>query len=65
MKELYQEMPMMELFEEVIKLEGGDLWDGMSSKRNKEELKLAMSVFEKRLQNLVDFFEYKKENKNA
>lgn len=50
----FEEMPMMDLFEEVIDLEHGDQWDGGSSKFNEAERKAARKVFETRLKQLTN-----------
>jgi hypothetical protein len=45
----FEAMSTMDLYEEVLDLEMGDGWDGMSSKKNDRERTAAKSVFEKRL----------------
>jgi len=44
-KEQFLEYDAQELFYEILKLEGGDLWDGMSSKAQKEETERAKKAF--------------------
>lgn len=43
--EQFLEMTPRDLFDEIIVLEGGDLWDGMSSKAQQEETKRAHKAF--------------------
>lgn len=43
---------IQELFNEIINLEGGDLWDGMSSKGQKEETQRAKKVFGEKMKEL-------------
>lgn len=38
-------MDLQDLFDEIIQLEGGDLWDGLSSKAKQEETKRAKKAF--------------------
>lgn len=41
----FLQMEIRDLFDEIIILEGGDLWDGMSSKAQQEETKRAHEAF--------------------
>lgn len=43
---------IQELFDEIIRLEGGDLWDGMSSRGQKEEQERAKKVFGEKMREL-------------
>ncbi len=38
-------MELQDLFDDIINLEGGDLWDGMSSNAQREETKRAKKAF--------------------
>lgn len=38
-------MEIKDLFDEIIDLEGGDLWDGLSSKAQQEEARRAHKAF--------------------
>jgi len=44
-REEFEAYSIMELFYEIISLEKGDLWDGMSSKANRDDCNLATEVF--------------------
>ena len=41
----FLEMELQELFDEILNLEGGDLWDGFSSRGQKNETYLAKKAF--------------------
>jgi len=43
--EYYLEMEIQDLFNEIIDLEGGDLWDGMSSTTQIKNTKTARKAF--------------------
>ena len=43
--EQFLAMELQDLFDDIINLEGGDLWDGMSSKAQQEETKRAKKAF--------------------
>lgn len=45
MEDQYKDYTVQELFEEIINLENGDLWDGFQSVHCKSELKIARKVF--------------------
>ena len=36
---------IQELFEEILRMESGDMWDGFSSQTHKEEQNLMISIF--------------------
>jgi len=36
---------VQELFEEILRMQSGDMWDGFSSQKHKEEEKLMICVF--------------------
>jgi hypothetical protein len=38
-------MELQDLFDDIINLEGGDLWDGLSTKAQQEETKRAKKAF--------------------
>ncbi len=44
-EEDFKAYSIQELFNEIINLEGGDLWDGMSSRAQKDETNRAKKVF--------------------
>lgn len=44
-KEDFEAYTIQELFDEIISLEQGDMWDGMSSKANSYNCDLAKKVF--------------------
>jgi len=48
-KEDFQKYTIQELFNEIISLEGGDMWDGMSSAGQKKETKIAHEVFAEKM----------------
>lgn len=45
LEEEYKDYTVQELFDEIINLEQGDMWEGMQSVRCKSELKAAKKVF--------------------
>jgi predicted HicB family RNase H-like nuclease len=51
-EEDFRAYTIQELFNEIINLEGGDLWDGMSSKGQKEETGMAKKVFGEKMKEL-------------
>lgn len=51
-EEEFREYTIQELFEDILKMEGGDLWDGMSSKGQKEEMARAKKVFGEKMREL-------------
>lgn len=51
-EEDFRAYTVQELFEEILNLEGGDLWDGMSSPGQKEETKAARKVFGEKMREL-------------
>jgi hypothetical protein len=51
-EEEFKEYELQELFDEIIRLESGDLWDGMRSEAQKEETKIAKKVFGEKMREL-------------
>ena len=43
---------IQDLFDEIINLEGGDLWDGMSSDAQRKETEAAKKVFGEKMREL-------------
>jgi hypothetical protein len=51
-EEQFREYEVQELFDEIRRLESGDMWDGMSSKGQKEETERAKKVFGEKMREL-------------
>jgi hypothetical protein len=51
-EEEFRGYTIQELFEDILKMEGGDLWDGMSSKGQKEEMARAKKVFGEKMREI-------------
>jgi hypothetical protein len=59
----FEQMPLLELLDEVIDLSRGDLWDGMSSRQNSQERDIALEVIKRKLK-LIDEHAIKDNTRN-